>query len=191
MNNMNHLDKWLDRLELDVKQGDYFETDCEALVCSITVELETYGQLSKMLLTLCKTDLLDSLRTLRSNLPNKKLELGQSLSLEVSPFCEIGVARRLILTALWDRVNEYTPNLVYRFFSSALREAINHDIRSIQFPILNVNQKMLGQEIIKVLHDFDKLRNSALFPVERICFVTNKLNHANSLQNLLEIEGML
>ena len=91
-----------------------------------------------------------------------------------------------------ERENDYTSNLVYGVISNSLREAFKCDLSSLALPILKLNkdtikdQTLYAQTVVKVLKEFNELKNSDSFPVEELLFISDKPAKVEFLQNYID-----
>ena len=179
---------WLENLDFIIEHNDLLSMNVEAIVCSVTVNLDEYGKISKKLFDIGHANLISDLSEIKRNLPNNKLILGQAISLDCKPIYNIGNFNKLIFVALWDYQSEYNFNLFYKAYINSLREAFQNNITTIALPIMAYegNLSICGRAIIKVIHDLDSLKNSSEFSIEEIYFVSNNNDHINFLEKEVE-----
>lgn len=163
---------WLDQLSLEVRCGDLFALDVEAIVCTVTVGFAAYGRLSTHVFQHGGARLVAQIQALRAQSPESWLRLGQAVTVPLAAPSPFGSITRVICVALWDTDNPYTPNLIYRVLINALRQAFAQHLRAVAFPTLRVPLPMLADGIRRVLHDLDALPTSDTFSVEEIAFVS-------------------
>jgi hypothetical protein len=156
----------------------------EAIVCTVTLDLDEYGNLSQKIFDIGKEKLRRDLFKIKESLPNNRLLSGQATSLVCKSDYHIGNFERLIFVAVWDYQSEYNLNLFYKAYINSLREAFQHNIRSIALPIMayDGNLRLCGQAIVKVIKDLDNLKISSEFSIEEIYFVSNNSDHITYLK---------
>lgn len=182
---------WLESVDIFFECKDLISIDVEAIVCSVTVNLDAYGQISQQLFKTGQSHLKHDLIAIQERLANQKLTLGQAISLDCKHTYNIPNIKKLIFVAMWDSHSEYTFNLFYKAYINALREALQHQIKSIALPVMayDGNLIMCGQAIVKVIHDLDCLKNSSEFSIEEVIFTTTNCNHIEFLKK--EVEPIL
>lgn len=176
---------WLDQLSLEVRGGDLFALDVEAIVCTVTVGFGAYGRLSTHLFQHGGAPLVAQIHALRTQYPEGRLPLGQAVTLPLADPSPFGRIAQVICVALWDSDNSYTPNLIYRVLINALRQAFAQDMRAVAFPILRVPLPLFADGIRRVLHDLDALPTSDTFSVEDLAFVSTDPGHVAFLAHQL------
>lgn len=177
---------WLERLYVKYICGDLFSMEVDAIVCTVTNELGAYGALSRHLFNIGGPYLADDINKIKEGLLNKRLELGQSVTLHNKKELNLPKVDKIILTAFWDISNDYTPNLIYRAHINSLREAFNHKVKTIALPVMAAGGlEILSSGIVKVLYDLDELRNSDTFSIEELYFVSNKQSHVDCLEGYI------
>ncbi len=176
---------WLDQLSLEVRCGDLFALDVEAMVCTVTVGLGAYGRLSTHLFQHGGAPLVAQIHARRVQYPEGRLPLGQAVTVPLAAPSPFGPIAQVIWVAIWDTDNPYTPNLIYRVLINALRQAFAQHLRSVAFPILRVPLPLFADGIRRVLHDLDALPTSDTFSVEEIAFVSADPGHVAFLAHQL------
>ena len=176
---------WFDDSSLAVRQGDILAPECDALVCPVTVSLDSYGAIGRRLLEIGGRQLAEELAEIRAGLPSQRLSLGQAVT--VTPAVEsLGtVSRRLVLVAMWSKDNPYTRNHVYSVLINSIRQVLNNGIDSMALPILNVSTALFHSEVAQVLQDLDGLRGSDSFSLQRIVFMSTKQSDVELLAGFL------
>ena len=156
----------------------------ESIVCPVTMDLDVYGKISNELFNLAQKSLRNDLCEIGSNSLNSRLLLGQAISINCKPEYKLGNFKTLIFVALWDYQSEYSFNLFYKAYINSLRQAFQHNIRSIALPIMAYegNLNLCGQAILKSVHDLDGLKHSAEFSIEEIYFVSKNRRHINFME---------
>ena len=180
---------WLEHLVVSVERHDLLTMDTEALVCPVTVELGEYGKISKALFRHGREALAAGLSEMKDALPDRRLDLGQAVSLNCKPDYHIGSFSTIIFVALWAHHSEYGFNLFYKAYINSLREAFRHNLKSIAMPIMayDGNINLCSQAIIKVIRDLDSLKVSSEYSTTNVHFVSDNLNTVEFLRN--EVDG--
>ena len=180
---------WLEHLIVSVEHRDLLTMDTESLVCPVTVKLGEYGKISKTLFRHGGDALLAGLSEMKDVLPDRRLDLGQAVSLNCKPDYHIGSFSIIIFVALWAHYSEYGFNLFYKAYINSLREAFRHNLKSIALPIMayDGNIKLCSQAIVKVIQDLDGLEMSSGFSTTNVHFVSDNPNTVEFLRN--EVDG--
>lgn len=180
---------WFDKLEIDFRTGELFLSTKESIVVTVTTSIGPYGRLSRQLLGKYGVALSDEIRQLLEARPGGKLLLGEAVTVSAPHGMDFDPFRKLILAALWQHENEYTPNLIYTVYVNSLRQAFHHGMQSLAIPILKVPKRMLRESIIKVFSELNALRDSSDFSVEEIEFVSTSASDVEFLRK--SVEGRL
>jgi hypothetical protein len=98
---------WLESVYVKCICGDLFSMDVDAIVCTVTNELGAYGALSRHLFNTGGPSLADDINKVKEGLLNKRLELGQSITLDNKKEFNLPGAEKIILTAFWNANNEH------------------------------------------------------------------------------------
>ena len=167
---------WFDNLDIIVEDQYLFDMNVDAIVCPTTIDLGSYGYLSRTLMKLGGEDLVKDIKALKENIPDSKLSLGQAVSLDGRKFKNSGNIQKIILAAAWDRVSEYTSLLYDNIYTNSLREAFDYNLRSIAFPVMGYDGTIdvSARSAVKVFREFDKLKQTPEFSIEKVYFVSNK-----------------
>lgn len=115
---------------------------------------------------------------------NNTLQLGEAVTVIVEE--NRGETKRVILAALWQNENPYTPNLIYSVYINSLREAFKSNLLSLSLPIIKVPKKIIGEKITQVLTDLNNLRTSNAFSVEEIEFVSSNDGDLDFLEEVFK-----
>ena len=176
---------WIENLDIKAEHNDLLSTKVDAIVLPVNVDLEQYGKISQKIFSVCGIDLLNDLSKIKERLKNSKLFLGQAVSLHCPPSCNIKRFYRIIFVGMWDYQSEYNSNLFYKAYVSCFREAFQHNIRSIAFPIMayDGNIRISAQSAVKAITELDRLKNSSEFSVEEVCFVSTNNDHVSYFED--------
>src|SRR3989442_1620507 len=124
---------WLESLHVEVAQADLFSMSVEAVVVNTETDLSLSHSLGRTLLERSGDRLRTDIDRIRSGLAAGKLALGQAVT---APAYGLGTIRYAIVVACWDRDNPYSRRLVERAYTSALRQAFEHRVRSVALPLM-------------------------------------------------------
>lgn len=176
--------KWFEKLQINVRKGDIFQSETEGLMITTTTSLGPYGNLSKEFFEKYAQVLTSQIDSILNERTNKTLQLGETVSVIVEESGD--KTKRVILATLWQNENPYTPSLIYSVYINSLREAFKANLLSLSLPILKVPKNMLGEKIIQVLTDLNDLRTSETFSVEEIEFVSNNDGDIEFLEDVID-----
>lgn len=177
---------WFDKLEINIRRGDIFQSKTESIMITVTTSLNPYGKLSTSFLNEYKTRLSPQFDSILSERTNQRLNLGEAISINIGRKAALGDIKMVVLTALWQDENPYTPNLIYSVYINSIRQALNKDLLSLSLPIIKVPKILLGEKIVQVLKDLNNLRVSETFSVEEIEFVSNNEGDIEFLRDVFK-----
>ena len=108
--------------------------------------------------------------------------------MQLIPEYRLGGYEYIVLTALWDRESEYTENLFYKAYMTAIRTALDLSLHSIVVPAMGYDGHLSasGSALLKVIKDLSGLRNSGEFTLQDIFVVSNNEKHVEYLRQNVE-----
>ena len=179
---------WIDLLSVEVLYGELLEQDAQALMCPVSVDLEEYGKISQKVFRIGGSDFIRRIDTIREGLTNCRIALGETVSLEVESEYKLGGYEYILLTALWEKESEYTENLFYKAYITAIRAALGLGLQSIVVPAMGYDGHLpiAGSAFLRVINDLSELKNSNQFSLEEIFIMSSNERHIEYLKKNVE-----
>ncbi len=183
----NYKMSWFDKLEIDFIHGSLLDADTEAIACNVNVAIDLNYSIGKQLLEYFGPNLRGVIKNVRDTLPGRKLELGQAVWLDAP--CPTSL-KGIIFFGWWSSQNEFTANLIYTSFVNSLRVAFSYGCCSISFPLYGSGSggmpfQLFQDTILQAFQELDNLRNSNMFSVEEVCFISTNMPRLEQLENHL------
>lgn len=166
---------WFGRLDVQCKYADLLDMDVDGIICNTNIMLNLNYSIGRQLSKRCGPELERKLDDILMALPNHELPLGQSVCVRAFNMERI---RSIIFTAWWSAENDFRAELIYQCHASALRSALNENMKSLAFPLFGTGSQTmrlptLAAGIACVLNDFDALKGAESFSLEELYFVSN------------------
>ena len=139
--------KWFDKLQINIRKGDIFKSGTDGLMITATTSLSPYGNLSKEFFEKHGQILMLQIDSILNSRTNKSLQLGEAVSVAIEESQD--KTKRVILAALWQNENPYTPNLIYSVYINSLRNAFKSNLSSLSLPILKVPKHILSEKVVQ------------------------------------------
>ena len=169
---------WADNLTIDCIHGDVLQANAEVLACNTNIKLGLQYSLGRQLVQRFGYPLVEKVTIAKQTLRKNEIALGETIwvdTWEIMPF------NAIIFFGWWDADNEFSDRLIYQCFINVLRNAFNHECRSIALPLFgsgsgSMNFNRFQKVILNVLTELNSLPCSDTFSVEELMFYsTNSL----------------
>lgn len=179
---------WIENLHFECLEGDLLDASSMALMCPVHVELRPYGAISRKLFAQSSQRLDERLQLVRNSLEDQRLRLGESTSISTKGLRLAAPIDTLVLTALWADESEYSKNLFYKSYLSAIREAMRTKCNSIALPAMAYagHARVAAEALKDVLLDLDALVSSGKFKLLAIYVITSNPKHLKNFKTHCE-----
>ncbi|MDN5870601.1 MAG: macro domain-containing protein [Nitrococcus sp.] len=168
--------EWLDQLDVECLHGDILSVEAQAVACNVNIMMSLNYRLGQQVGARCGPELASDLDAIRNTLPDGQLGLGSAIT---TPAYHLGRTEQLILFAWWGEDNEFTPQFIYKCLSNIFREALKLRVESLALPLFGTGShgmrlQDLATQIVGVLQDFDRLKNSQNFSLKALHLCSDK-----------------
>lgn len=175
-----------DTFSIGYHHGNLLDLDVEGIVCNVNIELNLNYGLGQAVWQRAGGAVKQQLDQLFYERDGRPFPLGVAVSTEAGAFPP--PVKRLIFVTWWGQDNEYTANHVFRCHAAAIREADNHRLTSLAFPLMGrghrLDFRIMAQGIAQAVNELHGLPHR--FSLQRLVFGSFSQPDLDRLKEALE-----